>query len=432
MPEGNSTSPVQVKPKKPRRKAVKKKIDKSPFKLSENLAAKPAMPKADFKVGQNLLVKKRDPKELYRRLAVSFAVLTAVLLGAVWFFTFAKVKIVIISAKEKIADSLSVEIINQANRSGASPAQIAGVVKLVPVEETKTFASSGREVLGEEVVGRVTIVNNYIKNQPLVATTRLLSAGNKLFRLKNTVNVPAGGQVVAEVYADQAKPEMAIGPSKFTIPGLWAGIQDKIYAQSNQAMEYSEKIKYTIQQSDLDNAVKELKNNLLANAGKQLGQAYGEYSQRLYQVDNNSISQEVQGKVGEEKRNFTIKMKAMVTLIAFGDNDIYERAKIKLAATLADDKQIAEFTKQNLAYSLAKVDLSQGLAEVKVIFEAKATLKDSAKVIKKDSLAGMNYEQLKAYLNSLPEVAGYEINFLPAFIKKAPNLVDRIEVEIRK
>ena len=390
------------------------------------------MPKADFKVGQNLLVKKRDPKELYRRLAVSFAVLTAVLLGAVWFFTFAKVKIVIISAKEKIADSLSVEIINQANRSGASPAQIAGVVKLVPVEETKTFASSGREVLGEEVVGRVTIVNNYIKNQPLVATTRLLSAGNKLFRLKNTVNVPAGGQVVAEVYADQAKPEMAIGPSKFTIPGLWAGIQDKIYAQSNQAMEYSEKIKYTIQQSDLDNAVKELKNNLLANAGKQLGQAYGEYSQRLYQVDNNSISQEVQGKVGEEKRNFTIKMKAMVTLIAFGDNDIYERAKIKLAATLADDKQIAEFTKQNLAYSLAKVDLSQGLAEVKVIFEAKATLKDSAKVIKKDSLAGMNYEQLKAYLNSLPEVAGYEINFLPAFIKKAPNLVDRIEVEIRK
>jgi len=432
MPEGNSTSPVQVKPKKPRRKAVKKKIDNSPFKLSENLAAKPAMPKADFKVGQNLLVKKRDPKELYRRLAVSFAVLTAVLLGAVWFFTFAKVKIVIISAKEKIADSLSVEIINQANRSGASPAQIAGVVKLVPVEETKTFASSGREVLGEEVVGRVTIVNNYIKNQPLVATTRLLSAGNKLFRLKNTVNVPAGGQVVAEVYADQAKPEMAIGPSKFTIPGLWAGIQDKIYAQSNQAMEYSEKIKYTIQQSDLDNAVKELKNNLLANAGKQLGQAYGEYSQRLYQVDNNSISQEVQGKVGEEKRNFTIKMKAMVTLIAFGDNDIYERAKIKLAATLADDKQIAEFTKQNLAYSLAKVDLSQGLAEVKVIFEAKATLKDSAKVIKKDSLAGMNYEQLKAYLNSLPEVAGYEINFLPAFIKKAPNLVDRIEVEIRK
>lgn len=432
MPEENSTSPVQVKPKKPRKKAIKKKTDKSPFKLSENLATSPVMPKADFKVGQNLLVEKRDPKKLYRRLAVSFAVLTAVLLGAVWFFTFAKVKIVIISAKEKIADSLSVEIVNQANRSGVSQAPITGVVKSVPVEEAKTFASSGREILGEEVVGRVTIVNNYIKNQPLVATTRLLSAGNKLFRLKNTVNVPAGGQVVAEVYADQAKPEMAIGPSKFTIPGLWAGIQDKIYAQSNQAMEYSEKIKYTIRQSDLDNAVKELKNNLLANAGKQLGQAYGEYSQRLYQVDNNSISQEVQGKVGEEKRNFTIKMKAMVTLIAFGDNDIYERAKIKLAATLADDKQIAEFTKQNLAYSLAKVDLSQGLAEVKVIFEAKATLKDSAKVIKKYSLAGMNYEQLKAYLNSLPEVAGYEINFLPAFIKKAPNLVDRIEVEIRK
>jgi len=428
MPEENLIAPVQIKPKKPRRKAVKKKIDKSPFKLSENLAAKPAMPKADFKVGQNLLVKKRDPKKFYRRLAVSFAVLTAVLLGAVWFFTFAKVKIVIISAQEKIADSLTVEVVNQGGVAG----QIAGVVKPVPLEETKTFVSSGREVLGEEVTGRVTIVNNYIKNQPLVATTRLLSSDNKLFRIKNTVNVPAGGQVTAEVYADEPKKEMAIGPSKFTIPGLWAGIQDKIYAQSQAAMKYSEKIKYTIRQSDLDNAVKELKNNLQANAGRQLGQAYSEYSQRLYQVDNNSINQEVSGKVGEEKRNFTIKMKAMVTLVAFGDDDIYERAKTKLAATLADDKQIAEFTKQNMSYSLAKVDLNQGTAEVKVNFEAKATLKDSAKVIKKTNLAGMNYEQLKAYLNSLPEVAGYEIKFLPAFIKKAPNLVDRIEIEIKK
>ena len=428
MPEENLIAPVQIKPKKPRRKAVKKKIDKSPFKLSENLAAKPAMPKADFKVGQNLLVKKCDPKKFYRRLAVSFAVLTAVLLGAVWFFTFAKVKIVIISAKEKIADSLTVEVVNQGGVAG----QIAGVVKPVPLEETKTFVSSGREVLGEEVTGRVTIVNNYIKNQPLVATTRLLSSDNKLFRIKNTVNVPAGGQVTAEVYADEPKKEMAIGPSKFTIPGLWAGIQDKIYAQSQAAMKYSEKIKYTIRQSDLDNAVKELKNNLQANAGRQLGQAYSEYSQRLYQVDNNSINQEVSGKVGEEKRNFTIKMKAMVTLVAFGDDDIYERAKTKLAATLADDKQIAEFTKQNMSYSLAKVDLNQGTAEVKVNFEAKATLKDSAKVIKKTNLAGMNYEQLKAYLNSLPEVAGYEIKFLPAFIKKAPNLVDRIEIEIKK
>ena len=142
MPEENLIAPVQIKPKKPRRKAVKKKIDKSPFKLSENLAAKPAMPKADFKVGQNLLVKKRDPKKFYRRLAVSFAVLTAVLLGAVWFFTFAKVKIVIISAKEKIADSLTVEVVNQGGVAG----QIAGVVKPVPLEETKTFVSSGREV----------------------------------------------------------------------------------------------------------------------------------------------------------------------------------------------------------------------------------------------------------------------------------------------
>lgn len=405
------TQAKSIKTKKPRRKAVKKKT-------TEPNESQPQ--------------KKSEPGSVYRKLAAGFVFLTVVLVAVVLYFTFSKMKITIIPTQEKITESLIIDVIDQSGDVSAGQGIIAGAVKQVPVEETKTFTSSGKEVLGEEVVGQVTIINNYIKNQPLVASTRLLSADGKLFRLKDTVNVPAGGKITAEIYADQPSREMAIGPTKFTMPGLWAGIQDKIYAQSDSAMKYSEKAKYIIQQSDIDNAVNELRKNLETNTKKQIGQAYENYSQVLYQVDNNSLSQEIDSKVGEEKQKFTIKMKTMVTVVAFNDEEVYNQAKAKLENALADDKQIAEFNKQNMAYNIVKTDLAQGMATINVNFEAKAILKDGAAAIKKNYLAGMDLEQLKSYLDSLPEVSGYEIKFSPAFVKKAPNLVDRIEIEIKK
>lgn len=414
----------------------KTKIKKSPFGLSDNLNIVPARPAAEFKIKKEPLISKSgEPKNIYRKIAFSFIVLTLILVSAVLYFGFFKLTIIIIPAQEKITDSSTMEVLSgETGVASAVPGQdqIYGVVREVPVELSREFSAGGKEVLGEEVTGKVTIINNYVKNQPLVATTRLLSPGNKLFRLKNTVNVPAGGRVEAEIYADIAKPEMAVGPGRFTIPGLWAGIQDKIYAESQEAMKYSQKVKYVIERSDIDNAVSQLKNDLLTNAKIQVGEAYKNYAQALYAVDNNSVTQEASGKVGEAKEKFSIKMKIMVTVVAFNDDEIYNQVKAKLAAALADDKEISKFDKQDMSYALASFDISQGAAIVKVDSTAQAVLKDSSKIIKKNSLTGLDYEQLKIYLNGLPEVAGYQINFFPSFIKKAPNLVDRIEIEIKK
>lgn len=425
---------VKVQVKKIKTKTVRKaKVKKSPFGLDDNLNIVPASPESGFKREKPAVLKLGESKNIYRKIAFSFIVLTLALVAAVVYFGFSKLTIIIVPAQEKIADTSNIEIVGQTTSgSSLSSEQIYGVVKQVPVEQFKEFIASGKEVLGEEVIGKVTIVNNYIKNQPLVATTRLLSSDNKLFRLKNTINVPAGGRVEAEIYADVAKPEMAVGAGKFTIPGLWAGIQDKIYAESQESMKYNQKVKYIIQQSDIDKAVIQLKNDLLANAKTQVGQAYQDYSQALFAVDNNSITQEVNGKVGEEKEKFSIKMKTMVTVVAFNDDEIYNQVKAKLAATLADDKEVSKFNKQDMTYVLESFDIMGATAIVNVASIAQAALKDGAKVIKKNNLAGLSYEQLKTYLNSLPEVAGYQIKFFPSFVKKAPNLVDRIDIVIKK
>jgi len=369
---------------------------------------------------------------LYRKIAISFMVLTVVLLIVIFYFSFIKVVITLIPSQERLSSELIIDIYDKEAKIVAAKSAITGIVKQIEIEQTKTKQASGSEILGQEVTGKVMLINNYNKNQPLVATTRLLSTDNKLFRIKNTVNVPANGQIEVEVYADEPSQGMAIGPTSFTIPGLWAGLQDKIYAENKEAMKFAQKVKKYIKQSDIDEAVKELKDSLLDKAKTEIGQAYKDYDQVIYEIDNNSITQQVDGKVGEAKEEFSLTMKTKVTVVAFKDDKVLELAKAKLASILPGDKELIEFTKDNISYSVAKHNLEQSKASVKTSFAGKMIIKEDAQIIEKDKLLGLTKEQLADYLSSFPEIAGFDIKFSPAFIKKVPNLVDRIRIEVKK
>ena len=73
--------------------------------------------------------------------------------------------------------------------------------------------------------GTVRITSSYSSDITLVRTTRLLTPDGRLFRLAQTVLLPADGQVRIPVYADQNGSVYAIGPTTFTIPGLPSDLQ---------------------------------------------------------------------------------------------------------------------------------------------------------------------------------------------------------------
>jgi hypothetical protein len=200
-----------------------------------------------------------------------------VLLAVVFYFSFVKLDIVLIPAQERLSDGFTFNIYSSKEESSFPNNSLVGAVEQIEIAESNTYSASGTEKIGEEVTGKVLIINNYNKNQPLVATTRLLSADGKLFRIKNTINVPAGGSQEAEIYADEPSSAMAIGPAKFTIPGLWAGLQDKIYGESKEKFVYGEQQKKYIQQEDIDQAVKDLKRSLLEGAKREIGSQYKGY-----------------------------------------------------------------------------------------------------------------------------------------------------------
>ncbi len=374
----------------------------------------------------------RRPIKLYRKIALSFIALTLILLAVIFYFSLVKVTIVLIPNQERISNNMIIDIYDQDKEGSLAGNAIKGIVKQIKIEHTNIYPASGEEVIGEEAVGKVEVINNYTKNQPLVATTRLLTPDSKLFRISETINVPAGGSVEVEIYADEPSQEMAIGPTKFTIPGLWAGLQEEIYAESHEDIVYQQKVKKHIVEDDLDNSIRDLKQQLLTKAKSEINETYKDYSQIIYKIDENSIKSEVFGEVGEEKDEFSAFMEAEVVVVAFNDQSAVALAKQKFVSSLADNKELLSFDENNIIYALNNFNFLEGTATINATFEGKITLKEDSSVVETDKILGLNKQQLDAYLSSLPEIAGFEVNFFPSFIQKVPRLVDRIEIEIKK
>jgi hypothetical protein len=309
---------------------------------------------AETEPSENLIEKiaSRHSIKAYKKIAYSFLGLTLVLLAVVAYFTMAKVTIVLIPNQERIGNNLMFDVYDQEKNTAIADNVVAGIVQAVELNSENKYPAGGEEAIGEELSGKVTIINNYTKNQPLVATTRLLTPDGKLFRIKDTVNVPAGGSVEVGVYADQPSKDMSIGPTTFTIPGLWAGVQDKIYAESKEEIKYQQQVKKFILQDDIDKAIADMKQNILAKAKADINEKYKDYEQIIYKVDEASAQTETEAKPQDEKEEFTVKMKANVVVVAFKEDKPAQMAQEKFTASLPQNKELISFEKDNIYWRL--------------------------------------------------------------------------------
>ncbi|MFA5163173.1 MAG: hypothetical protein WC441_01445 [Patescibacteria group bacterium] len=387
---------------------------------------------ADKFVGETKHFKKSAG--LYRRLVIKFVLAVAVLVLVVAYFSFSKLTLLITPKTEHVGTTLELAVYDpsagEQNQASSTATLMKGRLKNLGVSAFKSYPAGGEEILGEEVAGRVTLINNYNKDQALVVKTRLLSPDGKLFRLQEAVNIPAGGKTEAAIYADEPSQEMAIAPTRFSIPGLWAGLQDKIYAESSEKFVYQHKIKKYIKPSDLELATKDMANHLLALAQGQAADEFNEDSIAVYSIDDSQATSTFDSKVGDYKDNFNLTATSSVTMVFFPKKEADELIKERLKLSVPDDKELISWDKDPV-YTLEKYDPATKIATVKVELNGLMALKKDSELIDRSKLVNLNREQIKEYLDNFPEISSYELKLSPSFINKAPGLVDRIQIKIK-
>jgi hypothetical protein len=385
------------------------------------------------------------PLNIYRKISISFVVLALLLLAVICYFSIVKVDISVALKKEQAPCNTVIDITDKAGIA-SSTTGVSGIVKSVDVEVTKEIAATGQapvakslpsSQVADDVIGTVKIVNNYVRNQPLVASTRLMNANGQIIRIKKTVNIPAGGSVEVGVYPDKAAADISVPVgTRLTIPGLWSGIQDKIYAEmisvsggiSETAI--SDGSKNAVTQNDIEGSrnmiVQEFDRKIASDT---LMSFKTQYSQVMYKIDENSIVLEPQAKVGEVADSFVVRATAKVIIVAFNSQDVAQRASDLLQASLPSDKKITQVNPADFKFELDTVNVENGTAVVKLNYTCEVIARDQA-IVDKTKLIGLTASQLQSYLSSLPAVGTFTVKFTPGFLGRVPEWPDRINITI--
>jgi len=371
--------------------------------------------------------------KFYRNFAWLFLSLALVLLIFVFYLIWAKVTIIIIPATEEINQEFSFKVKEGGVDVLVDSDTVNGRIQEVEVESTQVFPATGSKPADSGTVGEVTIINNYSKEQALIATTRLTAPDDSktvLVRLKNTVTVPAGSQVKVQVYVENTADFKPIKPMRFIIPGLWGPLQDKIYAENSETLGERGEIAM-VTEEDLKVAEKTLKDNLyqqiVAEANK-----YLEPAETLWPrlVDEQSSEVNFTAKAGQEIAEFSAMMKFKALLVVFDESQVNTLARNKIKSALASDKKLASLNPKDFSYSIMDYNPGAKEATVKAMIKANSTITEGSQLLNKDNLAGKTEEEIKAYFSQYSAVKSVEVKFSPAWLKKTPRIKEKIAIQI--
>ncbi len=371
---------------------------------------------------------------LYRKISFFFIFLTILLIAGVFFLMFVSMTITVTPKSETINEKLITNVFDEDKnkRSSFAKEAVPGEVVQIDVADEQSFKATGAEIISQEIKGEVRIINEYNYSQPLVASTRLLTPDDKLFRIKETVTIPAGGEVKVAVRAEEPSEEMAVAPTRFTIPGLPAFQQDKIYAVNDDKFIYETQVRKYVQQTDIDQGLATLKGSLKEKVERQYGKEYKGNDNVIYEIDKNSMEVDLSAKVNDEADQFDIRISSLVNIVAFKTDSIKDLAKEKLISVIPNSKKLVSIKEDEMEYSLSNYNFDQGVATVEVSFSAETSLDETKGLIDKKKLVGLNEDQIVKFLESEEKFDDFQIEFFPSFIRKAPQLVDRIKVQISK
>jgi len=372
---------------------------------------------------------------LYRRIAGGFIGVVAVLILVVLTLSTTKAVIRITPQPRAVEVSFLAEVVKENPAAG----QVVGVVDSQSFEKTLTvpISSAQKEVL-DKSGGEVTIINESTRNQPLVATTRLLSSGGVLFRLDKGVTVPAGGSVTAIVHADQEGTTGDIGPDKFTIPGLATALQSQIYAESTTAMSGGKRMVGMISQSDLDNAFAQVYNELVASAKEQMKVGVSlAYIGEVYSITTNK--KETADKVGEEKDSVTVTMAITVDAAFFdakGTNDLLSNKlyeNLEDGFTFPEEKLVidaAGYTQPKGTFVLTGVNTVTSTATIRINDSKDSIVSTSHPFLQPEVFAKKTSDEIKNYLISASLASDVSVINFPPWNKHVTSMVDHITVQV--
>ncbi|OGH92941.1 MAG: hypothetical protein A2534_03210 [Candidatus Magasanikbacteria bacterium RIFOXYD2_FULL_39_9] len=364
------------------------------------------------------------PVRFYRTIAVTFLIVTLLLLGVIIFFTSKKATIVIVAKTDNKNINLDIGVANQ--KTG--DLSIVGIVTTTKFHLSQKYSPTGNKTTDGIATGEVTLFNETNAPQTLVKTTRLLTSAGVLFRLSDRVSIPAKGQVQASVYADQLGASGNISASKFTIPGLAEDKQKVIYASSNKEMSGGVRTIGVLSAEDLKSAKSDFANKVKQTVEESLEDA-GSFGQKLIFVPDNNVA--VDRQIGEEITEFNLSGTSTVVIVYYNKDDL----KSILAKEVSD--RVDASTEKVLSVSkepqvtLGSYDIEKQKGQLSVYQDVLVTLDVNGEKLMVNNFFGKKKDEIERYVFGLGHVVGVDVKFSPGWMRSAPSVAEKVQVVVK-
>lgn len=369
----------------------------------------------------------RPPTTLYRRIAVSFVVLVALILLAVLYVSTVQATIRVKPVSEVVKAELLLDVVEIPTQ----PNEVRGRVVSGTLGKSETFKPSGEGTKQAEGTARgtVTIKNTSGSAQALVVNTRLLSKEGVLFRLDADVSVPANGSVQAKVHADKPGVAGDSGPTTFTIPGLNEAKQKQVFAESTEAFSGGVRSIKVISQADIDGAAATLKAALEGEAKEMLRETVSNlYSGEAFGTEVVEVTPSVEP--GVEADEFSVEMSVKVTGVFFDRKTVEDLAVARLYQSLGAGRRFAGINTQSLQASIDKADLEGEQASINVYLDGRAVPSAASAALDPGRFVGKSPAEVKSMLVLEGVALDVQVDLSPFWVRKVPRLKDHIYVEI--
>lgn len=365
---------------------------------------------------------------LYRNIAYTFVGVTvAIVVAALWF---SSVRATVIVKAERAPTSVTASVdVARSPSTGQIPGRVVqGVFEKIQEFEVSTTAGKAVDAISR---GKVRITNTYSKPQPLVATTRLLTSDGRLYRIDDTVNVPAGGTVDVAAHSDKAGAQFAFdAKTRFTIPGLDTGLQKLIYAESITPFKGESKTVKTLAQSDIDAGQKTLTDAVLEQAKKTLFAevADSRFTESAYLVK--VIETKTDVKPGEEAERFLMSLKLNVTGVFYPKADMEALVKQRLQERIPEGRDVVASDPTKTTFSVENADASSESATVSVSAEVETRLGEGSPSLTKDIILGLPIADAEQKLETLDGIESVTITVHPSWVRRLPTQKGNITVKV--
>lgn len=385
------------------------------------------------------LAKNRDFTRAKKIIWPILAILV-VLLGIAAYLLLPKAQVKVFVLSEDLKKSLQVVISDKINLPSLEQNALPGEIVEANKEKQERFSTTGKKNIGENAKGTLTVYNSWDSSPHEFSNGTKFSSSSKTFLTTEDFTIPGSsvkegnlvpGSVSVPIEAENPGEEYNVKAGRFTILGLPAAEQEKIYGTlANDLTGGFSKEVQVVSKEDYDNAKKKLVDELSLEVKKE----FEEQTQGKKVLEKAIVipDPEINSTAGidQEAKEFEMKVNYKEQAMVFDFNAFKDFVVQVLEKQVPSDKMVAIPNDESIGLVVDKTTYDKGEMSLNVNALAKISSKISSSKIR-TAILGKKSTEAEQYIKSQEGISRVEINMWPSWwFMKIPNMERNVNIQI--